>query len=57
MLRRSQANGKARNQRVLAGRDAEDVLDEADKVIYTEQVPEIGSEPNYERAIEALTGR
>jgi len=27
------------------------VLDENDKVIYTEQVPEIGQEPNYEAAL------
>jgi thiol peroxidase len=30
------------------------VLDEATKVIYTEQVPEIGQEPNYEAAIASL---
>ncbi|HEY5260206.1 MAG TPA: thiol peroxidase [Rhabdochlamydiaceae bacterium] len=30
------------------------VLDEQDKVIYTEQVPEIGQEPNYEKALQAL---
>ena len=30
------------------------VLDERGTVIYTEQVPEIGQEPNYEAAIEAL---
>lgn len=30
------------------------VLDENNKVIYTEQVPEITTEPNYEAAIEAL---
>lgn len=30
------------------------VLDEDDKVIYTEQVPEIAQEPNYERALAAL---
>lgn len=29
-------------------------LDEKGTVIYTEQVPEIGQEPNYEAAIEAL---
>ncbi|WP_262148168.1 thiol peroxidase [Chryseobacterium foetidum] len=30
------------------------VLDEDTKVIYTEQVPEIGQEPNYEAAVAAL---
>lgn len=30
------------------------VLDADGKVIYTEQVPEIGQEPNYEAALEAL---
>jgi len=30
------------------------VIDEGDKVIYTEQVPEIGQEPNYEAAIASL---
>jgi thiol peroxidase len=30
------------------------VLDEHDKVIYTELVPEITQEPNYDRALEAL---
>jgi thiol peroxidase len=30
------------------------VLDENGKVIYTEQVPEIGQEPNYEAAINSL---
>lgn len=30
------------------------VLDEYDKVMYTELVPEIGEEPNYERALAAL---
>lgn len=30
------------------------VLDENDTVLYTEQVPEIGQEPNYEAAINAL---
>lgn len=30
------------------------VLDTNDKVIYTEQVPEIGQEPNYDEAIAAL---
>jgi len=30
------------------------VLDEKAKVIYTEQVPEIGQEPNYEAAIASL---
>ena len=30
------------------------VLDESHKIIYTEQVDEIGSEPNYEKAIAAL---
>ena len=30
------------------------VLDENDKVIYTELVPEIANEPNYEAALEAL---
>lgn len=29
------------------------VLDENNKVIYTQQVPEIGEEPDYEKAIEA----
>jgi thioredoxin-dependent peroxiredoxin len=31
------------------------VLDENDKVLYTEQVPEIGQEPNYEAALAKLT--
>ncbi|WP_035337744.1 thiol peroxidase [Dokdonia sp. PRO95] len=30
------------------------VLDETGKVIYTEQVPEVGQEPNYEGAMSAL---
>lgn len=30
------------------------VTDEHNKVLYTEQVPEIGTEPNYENAINAL---
>jgi len=30
------------------------VLDEKGKVIYTEQVPEIGQEPNYENALKVL---
>jgi len=30
------------------------ILDENDKVIYTEQVPEIGHEPDYEAALKAL---
>ena len=30
------------------------VLDENDRVIYTEQVPEIAQEPNYEKALEAV---
>jgi len=30
------------------------ILDENGKVIYTEQVPEIGQEPNYEEAVNAL---
>ncbi len=30
------------------------VLDEHNKVLYTEQVPEIGQEPNYEAALKAL---
>ncbi len=30
------------------------VLDENDKVLYTEQVPEIGQEPNYSSALKAL---
>ncbi len=30
------------------------VLDESNKVIYTEQVPEITQEPNYEAALESL---
>jgi thiol peroxidase len=30
------------------------VLDEKDKVVYTELVPEIAQEPNYEKAIKAL---
>jgi thiol peroxidase len=31
------------------------VLDEGNKVVYTELVPEIGQEPDYERAIAALS--
>ena len=30
------------------------VLDESNKVLYTEQVPEIGQEPNYDAALAAL---
>jgi thiol peroxidase len=30
------------------------VLDQNDRVVYTELVPEIGQEPNYDAAIEAL---
>ena len=30
------------------------VIDEAGKVVYTEQVPEIGQEPNYEKALAAV---
>lgn len=30
------------------------VVDEAGKVVYTEQVPEVGQEPNYEGAMNAL---
>jgi thiol peroxidase len=30
------------------------VLDENHKVIYTEQVPEIAQEPNYEKALDSL---
>ena len=32
------------------------VLDEKDRVIYTEQVPEIVQEPNYDKALNALKG-
>lgn len=32
------------------------VLDENDKVLYTELVPEIGQEPNYDKALKALAG-
>jgi thiol peroxidase len=31
------------------------VIDENGKVVYTEQVPEIAQEPNYEAALQALT--
>jgi thioredoxin-dependent peroxiredoxin len=31
------------------------VLDEKDQVIYTEQVPEIAQEPNYDKAIQAIS--
>jgi len=30
------------------------VVDENDKVVYTELVPEIGQEPNYDAALAAL---
>ena len=30
------------------------VLDEDSVVLYTQQVPEIGAEPNYEEAIKAI---
>jgi len=30
------------------------VLDENDKVIYTQLVPEIGNEPDYDKALAAL---
>jgi thiol peroxidase len=30
------------------------VLDEKDQVVYTEQVPEIGQEPDYAKALAAL---
>jgi thiol peroxidase len=33
------------------------VLDENDKVVYTELVPEIAQEPNYDKALEALLRR
>ena len=33
------------------------VIDEAGKVLYTEQVPEITQEPDYERALAALRGQ
>lgn len=41
---------------VLAGLLARSIviLDEHNNVIYTEQVPEIGQEPNYEKALQAL---
>jgi len=32
------------------------VLDENDKVIYTEQVPEIAQEPDYQKALAAVKG-
>lgn len=32
------------------------VIDEDGKVIHTEQVPEIGQEPDYEKALQALAG-
>ncbi len=32
------------------------ILDEHDRVLYTEQVPEIAQEPNYTRALAALKG-
>lgn len=32
------------------------VLDEDDRVLYTEQVPEIAQEPNYEKALSAVRG-
>jgi thiol peroxidase len=32
------------------------VLDEGDKVVYTEQVPEIAQEPDYPKALAALAG-
>jgi thiol peroxidase len=33
------------------------ILDENNKVLYTEQVPEIANEPNYENALKALNNR
>ena len=30
------------------------ILDENNRILYTEQVPEIGQEPNYEAALSAL---
>ena len=30
------------------------ILDESDKVVYTELVPEIGQEPDYDKALAAL---
>lgn len=33
------------------------VLDENDQVVYTELVPEITQEPNYDKALQALMGR
>ena len=32
------------------------ILDEEGQVIYTEQVAEIAEEPNYEEALEAVSG-
>jgi len=32
------------------------VLDEKDRVLYTEQVPEIAKEPDYDKALKALAG-
>ena len=37
----------------LAGRRV--VLDESGKVVYTEQVPEVGQEPDYDAAVAALS--
>jgi len=33
------------------------VIDEAGKIIYTQLVPEIGQEPDYDKALEALSNK
>jgi thiol peroxidase len=59
---RSRSFGEAYGVRIASGpltgllSRAVVVLDETDTVIYTEQVPEIGQEPNYEKALAALRG-
>jgi len=37
------------------GRIVSSVLDESGTVIYTEQVPEVGQEPDYDAAVAALS--
>jgi thioredoxin-dependent peroxiredoxin len=57
---RSRSFGEAYGARIIDGpmagllSRAVVVLDENDTVIYTEQVPEIAQEPNYEQALAAL---
>jgi thiol peroxidase len=59
---RSRSFGEAYGVRIVSGplagllSRAIVVLDETDTVVYTEQVPDIVQEPNYEKALAALRG-